>query len=71
MKKHRNGQRLLSEREAAERLGIHPDTLRAWRREGNAPPWIDLAPHRKRPVVRYQSCELEAWLASRGSDAAR
>ncbi len=56
---------LLSEKQAARVLSIHPGTLRLWRRNGEGPPWIDLAPHRKRPVVRYRADELQRWIDSR------
>lgn len=56
---------LFSEAQAAARLRIHPDTLRRWRYAGSGPPWINIAPHRKRPVVRYRSGDLREWIAAR------
>ncbi|HOK32537.1 MAG TPA: helix-turn-helix domain-containing protein [Limnochordia bacterium] len=57
--------RFLTEREAAEFLGISPITLRQWRwrlyREG--PPWYMVGRN-----VRYDLDELDRWLETRRAD---
>lgn len=55
---------LLTEQEVAAVIGVHRDTLRRWRKEGQGPPWLDLAPRRKRPMVRYEEARLREWLES-------
>jgi predicted DNA-binding transcriptional regulator AlpA len=53
---------LLTARQLASQLSVNHDTLRRWRRQGDGPPWVNLAPHRARPVVRYRQSEVDAWL---------
>lgn len=40
---------------AAQRLGIHPDTLRRWTDQGKVPAWTTPAGHR-----RYNAADLDA-----------
>jgi hypothetical protein len=54
---------LLTNDQAAEYLGLKPQTLAAWRhhrREGQ-PPYIQIAAK----VIRYRADHLEQWLADR------
>lgn len=55
---------LMTEREVAVLVGVHRDTLRRWRREGQGPPWLNLAHRRKRPIVRYDPARVREWLAA-------
>jgi hypothetical protein len=52
---------LLTERAAAQRLGVAYRTLRGWRWAGVGPPWVRL-PH---GWVRYPVVDLAAWIDSR------
>ena len=49
---------LLTEREAAARLKIHPKTLAKLRRSGEGPPHLYVGDR-----VRYRAEQLETWIA--------
>lgn len=51
--------RLLNSVEAAERLGISHQRIRALRMEGGGPPFIKIG-----YLVRYRVEDVEAWIAS-------
>jgi excisionase family DNA binding protein len=53
-------ERLLSEQELADYLGVHVDTVRRWRRIGTGPPvaWVGTKP-------RYRPSQVEQWLDRR------
>jgi excisionase family DNA binding protein len=53
-------ERLMSEQELADYLGMHVGTVRKWRRAGTGPPvhWAGSKP-------RYKLAEVEAWLDRR------
>ena len=55
-----NQSNLLTREEAADRLGLRPQTLAAWATRDQGPPYIKLG-----RSVRYPDTELDAWLASR------
>lgn len=55
--------RLRSTRQIAEWLGFDQDTLEAMRRRGEGPPFIRLGDG-KRPAIRYNLDDVEAWLRS-------
>jgi len=52
---------LLSEKQAADFLGLSPRALQAWRTKGGGPPYLRIG-HR---TVRYSQTDLEAWLENR------
>ena len=52
---------LLTEVEAAARLGYAPRTLQAWRYTGAGPAFVRLSHTR----VRYRVCDLDDWLRAR------
>lgn len=52
---------LLTPRQTTERLGVHVDTLKTWRREHKGPPWIQLDGRQ----IRYDEDELNQWLQER------
>ena len=58
---HIGRNRLLSEQEAAEFLGLKPTTLTTWRCVGRYPdlPYIRLGGGR---AIRYRLADLEAWV---------
>ncbi len=57
---------LLKEAEAAEVLGIQPQTLSAWRCRGvNSLPFVKVG-----RAVRYRRSDLEAWMESRTATCA-
>jgi hypothetical protein len=62
-------QPLLTEAEAAQRLGITLETLRLARRRGAGPAWVNVSLGSKRPVPRYAESDLQAWLEGRTQGA--
>lgn len=54
----------LSTKEAARFLGIHPDTLRRWRREGIGPRYSRIG-----RLIRYHVDTLDEWLRSKEQDS--
>jgi len=55
-------QELLTREEAAELLGIRPQTLAAWKCLGRqGPPYVRVGMR----AIRYRRSDLEAWLAAR------
>lgn len=54
-------QRLLSERDAANVLGLSPRTLQDYRLDGNGPPFVRVSPR----TIRYSAADLSDWLAER------
>lgn len=57
---------VISEPEAARRLGISPRTLQRWREEGGGPAFVRLGLRR----VGYRPADLDAWVAARITGAA-
>jgi len=57
-----NGKILLTTREAAALLGLHPDTLRELVAR-RAIPFRNLSAGKRRPTFRFIAKELEAWAA--------
>jgi hypothetical protein len=55
---------LLSTADAADYLGLKPQTLRAWRVEGGGPPYIRFGA-KGRGRVAYKISDLEAWVNRR------
>lgn len=53
--------KLLTRRQAAERLGVSKATLDTWSCKRIGPPIIRLTP----AILRYDEAELERWIASR------
>lgn len=49
--------KLLSEKEAAELLGLSPVTLQGWRAKRKGPPWV-----RIEGTIRYKLEDLEEFL---------
>lgn len=49
-------ERVLSDTEVAERLGVSPFTVRAWRRKGQGPRFVKFG-----RAVRYRSEDVEAF----------
>jgi len=56
---------LLDIREAAEMLKVAPDTLRAWRRRRQRPPYHRLGIGGVR-LIRYRRKEIEKWISEQG-----
>ena len=52
---------LISEKQAAELVGIKPRTWRRMSRSGVAPAPVKLGKG-ERPMIRFRRSELEAWL---------
>jgi predicted DNA-binding transcriptional regulator AlpA len=59
-----DGMALLSNRQAAARLGVQPQTLRKWRLEGRGPVFVRLGKH-LRSRVGYRASDVESWLEER------
>lgn len=55
-----NAEALLTDKQLAERLGIHPFTPANWRARREGPPFIRLG-----RLVRYSPAAVEEWLRSR------
>lgn len=53
-------EKLLEEKELAERLQVSLGTLRMWRTEGKGPRF-----HRIGQMIRYSPSDVKDWLASR------
>ena len=60
----RTDERALSETEVAERLGVSPFTVRAWRQRGHGPRFMKIGRH-----VRYRLADVVSWENSRYADA--
>ncbi len=58
--------RVLTESEAAMRMGVALSTLRRWRYDGTCPTYIRLGAHR----VGYRLSSIEQWLNSRTIETA-
>ena len=50
---------LLTPRQVAEWLQLHPVTLSRWRQDTNGPQWIIVGDQ-----VRYRRSDVDAWLAA-------
>jgi NADH/NAD ratio-sensing transcriptional regulator Rex len=57
---------VLNERQAAERIGVRPTTLRRWRKIGVGPAYVRLGPSR----IGYRVEALDAYVAEREIDPA-
>jgi len=58
--------KLLTNAEAAARIGVKPNTLERWRSlTGEGPKFIKLNPHSLRSPIRYRESDIDAWLAER------
>lgn len=55
---------LLSEKQAAARLGVTIHALRKWRFRRVGPPWIKLTDNIA-SGVRYDAADIEQWIESR------
>jgi len=51
-------EKLLQDVEVARILGVEPDTLRAWRRQGRGPAFIEVGSK----TVRYRAEDVRAWI---------
>jgi excisionase family DNA binding protein len=51
---------LLTESQAAERLGVRERTLREWRAKGISPKWLRMG-----RFVHYRAEDVSAWIESR------
>ncbi len=58
-------QKLLTSTEAADLLGIEPQTLAVWRLHSKNLPFLKIG-----RLVRYRAQDIEAWLASRRVEVA-
>jgi predicted DNA-binding transcriptional regulator AlpA len=56
--------RLLSERQVADYLGVSVSALRRWRKAGKAPPSIRLG-FAGRSLLRFRTTDVELWLQDR------
>jgi predicted DNA-binding transcriptional regulator AlpA len=60
---------LLTEREAADLIGVSKFTLESWRYAHRGPRYFNLGD--RNGTLRYSRADLDAWLASRIVDPAR
>lgn len=59
-----DGAQLLDTAGAAARLAVPAATLKDWRYKRTGPPYYRLGQH-----VRYNACQLDAWLAGHAVNA--
>ena len=73
---HSDAEKLLTESEAAQILGLTPRALQSWRLGGYGPRHVKISSR----AIRYRRCDLTAWIeghvkegrtAAEGGDAAR
>jgi len=55
--------RYLSSKEVADQLGLHNDTLKAWRARDEGPPYFRMG-----RAIRYRPEEVEKWLEEKRVD---
>ena len=55
-------ERMMTERELAERTRISPRTWQQWRGAGGGPPYVKIG-----RAVRYRWSQVEAWIASQST----
>lgn len=55
---------LLNKKEAAERIGLHPESLMRLARHGHFPKPLKYGPN-ARHSIRFVESEVEAWIAER------
>ena len=48
---------LLDQEKAAERLGVAPKTMEAWRHRGGGPPYLKIG-----RLCKYRSSDLQSWI---------
>jgi len=53
-------EKLLEDVEVARVLRIEPETLRAWRRQGRGPVFVELGSK----LIRYRTEDVRAWIAA-------
>ncbi len=53
--------KLLSERQAADVLGLTPRTLQSWRGLGIGPAFVRISSR----CIRYRSSDIDVWLATK------
>lgn len=53
--------RLIDEKAAADRLGVKPGTLSAWRKRGRGPRYVKMGTG-KTAAIRYRRADLDAWI---------
>lgn len=59
------GTLMLSNVEAAARLGVSPNTLKLWRHQGKGPPFTKNDPDAPQSGVSYDPADIDAWKAAR------
>lgn len=57
--------KILKTTEAAERIGVKPNTLERYRTFGTGPKFIKLNPKSLRSAIRYREEDIDAWLTER------
>lgn len=57
--------KLLTNKQAAARIGVQPNTLERYRTFGTGPKFIKLNPNSLRSPIRYREEDIDAWLAER------
>lgn len=60
-----NASKLFTTIEAAERIGVKPNTLERWRTFGTGPEFIKINPRSLRSPIRYRESAIENWLSER------
>lgn len=56
---------MLTNAEAAARIGIKPNTLEIWRHKGKGPDFHKLDPDSLRSPIRYRAADIDKWLEAR------
>lgn len=52
----------MAPKEVSEQLGVHVNTLAAWREKGEGPAFYRLGGDR--PIIKYETDDVKSWLAA-------
>lgn len=56
---------MLTSKCVAKRIGVHPDTLRHWRKAGKGPRYMKADPNTAQSIVRYPEKWVQQWQQER------
>ena len=62
---------LISEKEAARRIGVHVATVRSYRKAGSGPAYVQLLDHNSHSRGRYHPDDVIAWIKGKTRNSCR